>query len=171
MVITATGQQMYDNVEELTYNFLNAIELSVLPDGQIVDFSTMIVTQNGMMIPTSIQRSGKILKATIDPEDIKYAGENEEMLDTLGNIKQINFLLGVLLDKLQAEGRQLLSFYNEEFEDPNGNKLVSMNAKFIDGTVSSKFYYNKCLATIGLVFELAEYDVDLSNFNVPMINK
>ena len=171
MTIVGNGQQMYDNVEELTYNFLNAIELSVLPDGQIVDYSTMVVNQSGMMIPTSIQCGGKILKATIDPDNIKYAGESEVMLDTLGNIKQINFLLGVLLDKLQAQGEQLLSFYNLESEDANGTKIVSMNAKFIDREVSSKYYYNKCLASIGLVFELADYDVDLSNFNVPIINK
>ena len=164
MYFNSNGSQVMENVEELTYNLLNAIELSVLPTGEIVDYSSMTRTQFGM-VPASVQCGGKILKATIDPNNVKYAGESEVMLDTLGNIKQINFLLGLLLNKIQAEGEQLLSFYNQDSEDANGNRMVSMNAKFIDREVCSNFYYNKCLATIDLIFILSDYDIDLSNFN------
>lgn len=165
MYFNKNGSQIMENVEELTYNLLNALELSVLPTGEIVDYSSMTMNQMGMMVPASVQCGGKILKATIDPNNIKYAGESEVMLDTLGNIKQINFLLGVLLNKIQAEGEQLLSFYSQDSEDANGNRIVSMNAKFIDREVCSNYYYNKCLATIDLIFILSDYDIDLSNFN------
>ncbi len=167
MHYVGNGVQVLDCVEEITYNFLNAIELSVLPTGEVVDFTTMAPNIMGQIAPTSVQCAGKILKATVDPNDIKYAGENEVMLDTLGNIKQINFLFGVFLDKLQREqGEQLLSFYNLDSEDAKGNRMISMNAKFADREVNSRYFYNKCLATIDLVFILSDYDIDLSNFNV-----
>lgn len=165
MYFIGMGTSVLENVEELTYNFLNAIELSVLPTGEVVDFTTMAPNRFGQMAPTEIKFGGKTLKATIDPDKIQYAGENEVMLDVLNNIKQVTNLLGVLLNKIQANGENLLSFYNSDSEDDAGNKITSMVAKFSDREVQSKFFYNKCLAVIDLTFELSEEDIDLSNFN------
>ena len=159
------GTMVFDNVEELTYNFLNAIELSVLPTGEVVDFTTMAPNYNGVMAPTQIKYGGKILKATIDPENIQYAGENEVILDILNNIKQVNYLLGVLLDKIQVNGEKLLSFYNQDIEDQAGNRKTSNVAKFNDHEVQSGYYYNKCLSIVDLTLQLADVDVDLSNFD------
>ena len=166
MYFIGMGTSVFDNVEELTYTFLNAIELSVLPTGEVVDFTTMAPNHNGMMAPTQIKYGGKIINATIDPEKIQYAGENEIMLDILNNTKQVNYLLGVLLDKMQASGDKLLSFYNQDIEDPiTGAKRTSNIAKFTDREVQSQFFYNKCLSMVDLVLNLAEIDADLSNFD------
>jgi hypothetical protein len=159
------GTSVFDNQEELTYNFLNAIELSVLPTGEVVDFTTMAPDHNGRMTPTLIKFGGKTLKATIDPERIQYAGENEVMLDILSNAKQVNALLGVLLDKMQLQGNKLLSFYNQDIDDPSGYRKTSNAAKFEDREVVSAYYFNKCLSMIDLVFNLSENDVDLHNFD------
>lgn len=168
MIIVGMGTNVYENVEELTYNLLTAVELSVLPTGEVVDFTTMAPNRFGQMAPTEIKFGGKTLKASIDHNDIHYAGENEIMLSPLESTKQVNDLMALLLNKMAAAGDELLSFYMTEHEEEDGIKTFAMNVKFADREVSSKYYYNKCLAIIDCIFELAEYDVDLSNFNVPL---
>jgi hypothetical protein len=41
MIIVGMGTNVYENVEELTYNLLTAVELSVLPTGEVVDVTDL----------------------------------------------------------------------------------------------------------------------------------
>ena len=58
---------IYDNVEELIYNFLNCMGLSVKLDGTVVD--TELNVNGG----TIIKLSGKSLKANTNPNNINIA--------------------------------------------------------------------------------------------------
>ena len=89
MFINSNGFS-FENVEELNYNLLNAVGLSTLPNGNIVDRE---------IGNAQIKFDGKNMKANIDPNNIHYAGEGEIMLDVLSNLKMSIVLLGHLLDK------------------------------------------------------------------------
>ena len=151
----------YDNVEELTYNFLNCMGLSVRIDGTVIDTE---MNPNG---GTSIRLSGKSLKANTNPNNIHYAGEGEIMLEILTNYKVLNGLLGYYLDKIKLfDEIETLSFFPEDAEDQEGNRISRLTVRFANNTqVSSEFYYNRCLSLIDIIFKLGEQNVDIRNFD------
>ena len=151
----------YDNVEELTYNFLNCMGLSVTPNGSVID--TELNTDGG----TLIKLSGKILKANTNPMNIHYAGEGEIMLEILTNYKTLNSLLGLFLDKKKLfDEIETLSFFPEDAVDVNGNRISKLSVRFADNSqVSSDYYYNRCLTIVDLIFKLGEENVNIHNFD------
>ena len=162
MVMSPIGPVfLYDTVEELTYNFLNCMGLSVKPDGTVID------TEMNASGGTSIKISGKSLKANTNINNIHYAGESEVMLETITNYKILNDLLGYFLDKLKLfEEKEALSFFPEDSEDPEGNRVSRLSVRFADNTqISSDFYYNRCLSIIDIIFKLGEQNVDIHNFD------
>jgi hypothetical protein len=152
---------MYDNVEELTYNFLNCMGLSVRPDGSVID--TELNASGGAVI----KLADKALKANTNPNNIHYAGEGEIMLEILTNYKMLNSLLGLFLDKEKMfDDKEALSFFPEDAVDAEGNRISRLSVRFADNSqVSSDFYYNRCLAVIDIIFKLGEENVDIHNFD------
>ena len=162
MYMSAIGPVfIYDNVEELIYNFLNCMGLSVKLDGTVVD--TELNVNGG----TIIKLSGKSLKANTNPNNIHYAGEGEIMLEILSNYKTLNSLLGLFLDKRKMfDNIETLSFFPEDAEDKDGNKISKLTIRFADNSqISSDYYYNKCLTIIDIIFKLGEENVDIHNFD------
>ena len=150
----------YDNIEELTYNFLICIGLSVMPNGVVIDTELS-------EYPTTIKIGGKTIKANISPDNIHYAGEGEIMLDILSNYKMLNNLFGLFLDKKKLfDNIEVLSFFPEECTDNNGRRMSKTTIKFITNNhISSEYYYNRCLSLIDLVFRLSEENVNIHNFD------
>ena len=153
----------YDNVEELTYNFLNCMGLSVRPDGSVIDTELNDVMNGG----TVIKLSGKSLKANTDPRNIHYAGEGEIMLEILTNYKTLNSLLGLFLDKKKMfDNLETLSFFPEDAVDVDGNRISMLSVRFADNSqVSSDYYYNRCLTILDIIFKLGEENVNIHNFD------
>lgn len=153
----------YDSVEELTYNFLNCMGLSVRPDGSVIDTELNDVMNGG----TAIKLSGKSLKANTDPRNIHYAGEGEIMLEILTNYKTLNSLLGLFLDKKKMfDNLETLSFFPEDAVDVDGNRISMLSVRFADNSqVSSDYYYNRCLTILDIIFKLGEENVNIHNFD------
>lgn len=150
----------YNDVYQLTYDLLNAMGMYALPNGIVADSETNSI----------VQFSGKSVKATINPYDIKYANMDEIAFEPLTNSKLLIALLGRELDKLAEYNEhkfEAISYYQEEKPDENGNRKIRMSVKWSDNSVtSSNYYYNKCLALIELIFVICDVDVNLSNFDV-----
>lgn len=163
MLMDRTGLFVFQSIPDLTYNLLNAMGMSTLPNGIIVD------SDAGGAI---IQVSGKAVKATINDYKINYAGESEIALEPLTNSKLLTSFLGRVLDKYkeETEGQmEAITYFPEETVsdplDPNPKK-VRMGIKWFNGSVTySNFYYNRCLAIIELIFIIAEIPVNLMNFD------
>lgn len=155
------GKFMYNTIPELTYALLNEMELSTAPDGTIVDKT---INDNG----TVIMISDKKLKANTDDRNIKYAGDGDIMLDPLSNLHILNTLLGLYLDKLRVfEGVEITSFFPEEAPGEDNQNMCGYTLKYQDGvSVSSEFYYNRCLGLIELVFLISGDDVYVRNFDI-----
>ena len=61
---------------------------------------------------------------------------------------------------------ETLSFFPEDAEDKDGNKISKLTIRFADNTqISSDYYYNKCLTIIDIIFKLGEENVDIHNFD------
>ena len=152
---------VYDTVEELTYNFLNCMGLSVRPDGTVID--TELNIEGGAII----KLAGKSLKANTNPINIHYAGEGEIMLEILTNYKTLNSLLGLFLDKRKMfDNIETLSFFPEDAEDKDGNRISALTIRFADNSqISSDYYYNRCLTIVDIIFKLGEENVDIHNFD------
>ena len=152
---------VYDNVEELTYNFLNCMGLSVRPDGSVID--TELNISGGAIIKIA----DKALKANTNPNNIHYAGEGETMLDIINNYKMLNSLLGLFLDKEKMfDNKEMLSFFPEDSVDKDGNRISRISVRFSDNTqVNSDYFYNRCLTIVDIIFKLGEENVDIHNFD------
>lgn len=148
----------FETVEELNYNLLNALECSVRPDGTIM---TPLAKQ-------PLKFGDKVLIASIDPNNIHYPGEGQILFDPLNNLKMVISIFGLFMDKLRVfDEREILSWYPNEKVDENKIIYTSLSIKFADNSiVSSKYYINKTLPYIELMFQLAEEDVNLSNFDL-----
>lgn len=155
------GNFVYDTVEELTYAFMNAMDLSVRSDGVVIDKT---IDFNG----TVIMIADKMLKVNTDPNNIHYAGEKDVLLDPLVNLIILKRLFGLFLDKLAInEGKELISSFSDESLDKDGNNQTSYGVKFRDGSqYHSEFYYSRCLGLIELIFLIAEENVYLRNFDI-----
>ena len=155
------GKFLYDTVEELTYAFLNTMEMSTKQDGTVIDKTIDPVG-------TVIMVSDKVLKANTDPRNIHYAGEQDILLDPLVNLHILNTLFGLFVDKLAVqEDKHMISMFTEEKPDANMDKMTSYGIKFEDGTqYHSEYYYSRCLGLIELIFLISEENVYVRNFDI-----
>jgi len=158
MTIEPGGNFVYQNEPELMYNMLNAMGLSTTPDGTIID------TDIGGAV---IQVSGKSVKATINGNDIKYAGDGEIVLEPLTNSRLLVTFFSRALDKYVEENEKpVISYFPEESVDQDGNKINRFGIHWLDqSTYYTSFYYNRCLAVIEAIFFLGEIPVNLHNFD------
>lgn len=161
MNFSQPGVFVYNDVYQLTYDLLNAMGMAVRPNGIVID------TEAGNSI---VQFSGKCIKATINPYDIKYATIDEIAFEPLTNSKLLVSFLGRVLDKYADEMNhtiEAISYFQDEIVDENKNKKVRMCVKWTNNTItSSNYYYNKCLALIELIFIIGEINVNLNNFDI-----
>ena len=147
-----------ESLEELNFQFLNSIGMSCKPNGVVYDTE----------IGTQIKFSNKILKASTSPNNIRYAGEGEIMLDILGNIKMVTSIFGLVLDKLRVnENKDIISYYPEEIDYGNkGLRKTRIILKFENGeTLVGEYYFNKCLSFVNIMLQLGELNINLDPFD------
>lgn len=151
------NKMVFDDKYELLYELFNTLELKVRPDGTVMD------ENNGNIIAFN----GKMCKATIDPSQIHYPGENEIDFDILGNIRLTTMLFGYYMEKRIQSGLPFRSYYNTEKKDDNEIKYTCITVVYdhLSG-INSDYYHNKCLAFIQLLFNMEEEEVDLHNFDI-----
>ena len=156
MKFLANGAMIFDDLFELTYELLNEMEISVRPDGIMVDNNTGNI----------FAINGNIIKASISPYDIKYAGQGEVELDLLGNIKMVTYLFGHYVEMKQKEGMPFVSWFQEEREEAD-IKYSSLTIKFDSvNSTTTHYYHNRCLKFLEMIFILDNQLVDLSNFDI-----
>lgn len=160
-MILVNGKFVYQTVEELTYAFLNTMELSTRQDGAIIDKT---INDNGTLVLVA----DKILKANTDPNNIHYAGEQEVMLDPLTNLHILNVLFGLFIDKIRVyENKDMVSLFTEEQDDINRNRMCRYGIKFSNGEeYYSEYYYSRCLGLIELAFLISQENVSVRNFDI-----
>jgi len=155
MKMTPEGM-LFDDVYELTYYVLEELGLQLLPDGKIFDpIKNEILSFNGM-----------IIKGSVNPNKINYAGQGEITLDLLNNVRLTTVLFGRFLQSKMAEGMPFVSQYTEEYVDDTEvkfNRLVVKHDTY-NQTVS-RYYHNKCLKFIDMIFLLDDDNVELRNFD------
>lgn|SRR5574344_494203 len=162
MEFDTEGAMIFKDVYELTYELLvSTMGYNILEaDGAIYD-----PDKN-----TSITFMGMLIKATINPEDIKYAGQGEIALDLLNNSKLVNSIFGYYLQSKIDQGMPFVSYYTDEkiieMKKIGDIKYSSLSIKYDSVHVtSSEFYHNKCLKYIDLIFKMEEENVNLKNFD------
>lgn len=156
MNISADGTMMFEDIYELTYELLTTMEYEIRPDGVIYEPERNAI----------LSLNGNIIKATIRPDDIHYAGQNEIEFDIMRNIRLITMLFGQCLQKKQKEGMPFVSYYQEEKEIDSIKYTNLVVKQTTTDFVSTKYYHNKCLKFIEIIFLLDEQPVDLSNFDI-----
>lgn len=158
MTIEPGGKFVYQNEPELIYNMLNAMGLSTTPDGIIIDMDL-----GGAIV----QASGKSIKATIDANRVKYAGDGEIVLEPLSNTKLLVTFFSKALDKYVEENEKpVVSYFPEETVNTEGEKINRFGIHWLDQTTYyTDYYYNRCLAVIEAIFYLGEIPVNLHNFD------
>ena len=150
---------VFDDVYELNYEVLSELELEVKPDGKIYDPSKGSI----------LSFNGNIIIASINPNEVHYAGQGEIELDLLNNVRMTTVLFADYLKKKQAKGMPFVSYFPEEkvetVEDEE-IKYTNLTVKF-DNTrsISSEFFHNKCLKFLDLIFKMEENNADLRNFD------
>ena len=155
MKMTPEGM-LFDDVFELTYYVLEELELKVLPDGRLFDEEKNEI----------LSFNGNIIKASVNPKRINYAGQGEITLDLINNVRMTTVLFGRFLQKKIDGGMPYFSHYPEEIIDEaeiKYNRLVVKHDTF-NNTVS-EFYHNKCLKFIDMIFLLDGDKVELRNFD------
>lgn len=155
MKMTPEGM-LFDDVFELTYYVLEELGLQLMPDGKIFDpIKNEILSFNGM-----------IIKGSVNPNKINYAGQGEITLDLLNNVRLTTVLFGRFLQSKMVEGMPFVSQYTEEYVDDTEvkfNRLVVKHDTY-NQTVS-RYYHNKCLKFIDMIFLLDDDNVELRNFD------
>lgn len=149
----------FDDIYELNYNLMNVMGFHVDRNGYIMDED----------LGNIISFGGKYVIVNVSPNNIHYAGQNEIMLDILGNVRQMTTLFGYFLDKKQKlDGMKFISYFTDEHELDNGDKLTNVTIKFDEhnNCISSFAYKNKCLKFIDMIFRLEDEIHDLSNFDI-----
>ncbi len=156
MKTTPEGKTLFDDVYELTYYVLEELEYRLLPDGRILDYAkNEILAFNGL-----------IIKASVSPNKINYAGQGEIVFDLLNNVRLTTVLFGRFLQKKINEGMPYVSHYPEEMIDETEIKYNRLVVKHDTYTHTvSMFYHNKCLKFIDMIFLLDGESVELGNFD------
>ena len=158
MIMTQFGM-VFQDIYELNYEVLTEMELEVKSDGTIYD------SKKG----TILSFNGNIIKATIDPRNIHYAGQGEIELDLLNNVRMTTTLFGHYLTKKQEEGMPFVSYFPEEkIEeiDEGEIKYTRLTLKHDNyHSISSDYFHNKCLKFLDLIFKMEENEANLKNFD------
>ena len=155
-MILNNNEMIFEDIFELNYEVLNEMELELRPDGTIFDNNqNKVLSFNGM-----------IIKASIRPDQIHYAGQGEIEFDILNNVRLVTTLLGLSIQRHINEGMPFLSYFPEERTEDDDSKVSNLTVKF-DNTreISTQFYHNKCLKFIEMIFLLEEDKVNLMNFD------
>lgn len=157
MIILPNGAIAFDDLFELTYELLNEMDISVRPDGIMCDNNTGNI----------FAINGNFIKASISPNQIKYAGQGEIELDLLGNKKMVEYLFGYYIESKQKnDGMPFVSWFQEEKEEGD-IKYSSLTVKFDSShSISSHYFHNRCLKFLEMIFILDDQLVDLSNFDI-----
>ena len=175
MTFTMDGKMVFDDIYDLTYNILNELSISLLPDGSLLYRNE----NNGEK--KLLQMDGKRIVASVDPNNIHYPGPMDINFDILNDIKMVMFIFGFYLEHEKGVGREggmpYLSHFPEEkiitFKPKKHRTLPDIELKFTAQTikltsassVTSSYYHNRCLRFIDLIFCLEEDPVDLTNFD------
>lgn len=160
MQYSVLGEMIFDDPYELVYELLNELEYTLRHDGTIFDpFTNSILSFNGM-----------IIKASINPNNIHYAGQGEIEFDILSNVRLVTTLFGHYLQKKEAEGLKLVSTFTEERDSTviEGAKFSRLTVRTdINHDISSPYYHNKCLKFIWMMFAMEGTYVNFRNFEPP----
>lgn len=146
----------YNTVYELTYALINEIGLSTSQDGALFDQDT----HNQLAV------GGKYIKCSIDPRRPAYPSDMSIVLDPLNDIRTMIFIMSYYFSKEEMmNNRKILTYaFQESFTSKlKTNVIVKIEGQ---GSVESRFYYNKCLKICDIILRLGGYDdLDLSNFD------
>jgi len=158
MNITPDGVIQFADIYELTYELFNDLDLEVKSDGLVYDTRECSI----------LAFNGTNLKANIDPYNIHYAGNGEMMCDILTNIKLITRLFGWdLKRKIDSNQISFRSYYPTEVVGDDEIKRTNLTIKLDDiNFINTKFYHNKCLKFIEMMFILNGDNVNLYNFDI-----
>ena len=158
MRITPFGM-VFDDVYELNYELLSELELEVKPNGNNYE------PKKGSILSFN----GNIIVASINPNEIHYAGQGEIEFDILNNVRMTTVLFGDYLSKKQADGMPFVSYFpNERSEniDDGEIKYSNLTVKYDNvNSIESSYFHNKCLKFIDLIFKMEDNPVDLRNFD------
>jgi len=158
MNILPDGTMQFVDQYELTYELFNDLDLEVRPDGTVYDTrGCTILAFNGMN-----------LKANINPYNIHYAGEGEIIFEPLSNVRLVTTLFGWDLERKIKEGQiTFRTFSPSEMLCDDEIKRTNLTVKFDDNnSICTKYYHNKCLKFLEMIFILNSEQVDLSNFDI-----
>ena len=156
MTITNEGKTCFDDEYELNYYVLEELDLQLLQDGKIFDpYTNEILSFNGM-----------IIKGSVSPSHINYAGQCEIVLSLLNNVRMVTTLFGRFLQRKIDNGMPFVSHFSEETTDDSDIKYSKLIVKHNTyQSTETIFYHNKCLKFISMIFLLNGEDVELRNFD------
>ena len=157
MRITPEGKTLFEDEFELNYYVLTELNYQLTPDGKILDNNT-----NEILAFNSL-----IIKGSVNPNQINYAGQGEIELQLLTNVRMVTMLFGRFLDyKIKNEGLPFVSQFAEEMTDETDIKYSRLTVKHDTfNETSTEFYHNKCLKFIAMIFKLDGEEVELRNFD------
>ena len=156
MKITPEGKTLFDDEFELNYYVLNELNYQLTPDGRILDNNTNEI----------LSFSGMIIKGSVNPNQINYAGQGEIELQLLTNVRMATVLFGRFLQTKINEGMPFVSQFTDEIIDETETKYSNLTIKHDTfNSTSTKYYHNKCLKFISMIFILNDEEVELGNFD------
>ena len=150
---------IYENIFELNYVVLNAIGLYSDQAGYVYDQDTR----------EPIMVFGKRLKTSIDPNNIKYPGNMDIMMDVLRNNQLMKLLLGYQIEKKVAneEMTYMAQYIDEIKNDPRTAIVIKYDAT---RSISSGWYNNNCLGYIDIILRLGSIDsIDNTPINIDLL--
>ena len=156
MKILPNGKTLFEDEFELNYYILTELNYQLTPDGKILDNNTNEI----------LAFSGMIIKGSVNPNQINYAGQGEIELQLLSNVRMITMLFGRFLQQKINEGMPYVSQFTEEMVDDTDIKYSKLTVKHDTfNSTSTEYYHNKCLKFISMIFILDGEDVELRNFD------
>ena len=165
------GVMTFNDIYDLNYEFLKELSISVLPNGSLMYQNDDTGEQR------LLQMDKKNIIASIDPNNIHYAGPMDISFDILNDIRLMTVLFGFYLDRKQEEGMSFLSYFAEEeirTLRPNPRSVKTYDIKYTaltvkyttSNSITSHYYHNRCLKFIDMIFTMEEDEVDLTIFDV-----
>ena len=158
MFYTNNGIAMFNDLNDVIYNYFMEMGLNVRPDQYLCYQDTGVV----------LQFKGKYIKASVNGIPA-YAGLNDIVFDPIHNYGMISNLFGMYLDQCQdTDDGDILGGYIAHYVEDSPDKerqrvTVKTQAK---GEISSLFYKNIFLAYIDCTFRISGTIVDLTPFDI-----
>jgi hypothetical protein len=106
------GSTMFEDIYELTYNLLMAMNIDCDPQS-----GALIYTNENTGEKKMLQMDGRKIVASVDPNNIHYAGPMDISFDILNDIRLVTFIFGFYLDNekmVNNGGMPYLSHFAEE---------------------------------------------------------